>query len=90
MIAVDGDGDFGVIGDGGVDDRLEILDVGVFAGALGDLEYAGGFFLGAGFNNRLGQFHVVDVEGANGEPAVVGQIEHGFGCHERHKKPFVL
>ena len=40
--------------------------------------------LGAGVDDRLGQFHVVDVERADREPAVVGEVEHRLGGHQRH------
>src|SRR5439155_23465050 len=38
----------------------------------------------AGIDDGLSQFHVVYVECADGETAVVGEIEHRFGGHQRH------
>ena len=42
------------------------------------------FLGGAGIDDRLRQFHVVDVERADGKPAVVGEVEHRLGGHQRH------
>ena len=84
VVAVDGDRQFRVLGGGDVDDRLEVADVGVLARALADLEDKRARFLGAGIDDRLRQLHVVDVEPADGEPAVVGEVEHRLCGHERH------
>ena len=58
--------------DGGLDELLEIHRVGVFAGALGNLEDQRGLLLFAGLDDRLDEFHVVDVEGAEGVFALEG------------------
>ena len=89
VVAVDGDGDFGVVFDGGIDDGLQVPDVGVFCGhpwkSAGCREL---FFDGAGLDDGLVKFHIVDVEGSDGKAARVGQIEHRFGGHQRHRAPF--
>ena len=84
VIAVDGDRQVGVLGHAGIDDGLQVADVGVLPGAFADLQNAGRLFAVTGVENRLGQLHVVDVERPDGEPAVVGQVEHGLGGHQRH------
>jgi len=55
---------------------LEVADVGVLAGAFADLEDQGAFLAGAGVDDALGELHVVDVKGADREPAIVGEVEH--------------
>jgi hypothetical protein len=71
VVEVNGDRDVGEA-DGGFDEFLEVDRVGVLPGAFGDLEHDGGFFLFAGFDDGLEQFHVVDVEGAEGVFAAEG------------------
>ena len=91
VIEVDGDRQLGMFRDGGVDDGLEVAHVGVLAGALGDLQDQRALLGGAGVDDRLGEFHVVDVERADGKPAVVGEVEHRLGGHQRHtNSPFEL
>jgi hypothetical protein len=84
VVAVNRNRQARILFDGGVDDSLEVADIGVFAGALADLEDHRAGFLGTGIDDRLRQFHVVDVEGTDGKPAIVGEVEHRFGCHQRH------
>jgi hypothetical protein len=78
VVEVDGDGDVGKA-DGRLDEFLEVNGVGVLAGALGDLEHQGGFFLLAGFDDGLNELHVVDVESAEGVFALEGLGEEVFG-----------
>ena len=57
----------------------QIRVVGVSAGSLGYLQNDRGFLLLAGLGDALDDFHVVDVERADGVAAVIGLLEH-FGC----------
>ena len=86
MIAVDGDRQFRVFFHRRVDDGLEIADVGVLAGALADLQNERALFLGAGVDDRLRDLHVVDIERPDGKAAVIGEVEHRLGRHQRHGK----
>ena len=79
-----GDGDLGILDDCGLDQLDEIGVIGVGAGALGDLEDHGAVQLARCFRDTLDDFHVVDVEGADGITAVVGFREHFFCGYERH------
>jgi len=89
VVAVNGDGQLGMVLDGGVDDVFEVADVSVLAGALADLEDQRALFLGAGIDDALRDFHVVDVKGPDGETAIVSEIEHRLGGHQWHKNdPF--
>ena len=38
----------------------------------------------------LRDFHVVDVERADREPAVIGEVEHRLGGHQWHSSPWML
>ncbi len=71
VVEVDGDGDIGEA-DGGFDEFFEVDGVGILAGAFGDLEHDGRFFLFAGFDDGLEQFHIVHVEGSQGVFALEG------------------
>src|SRR5262244_3941141 len=62
--------------DAGVDDFLEIANVGVFSRAFADLKNQRARFLGTGVNDGLAKFHVIYVESTDCEAAVVGEIEH--------------
>src|SRR5437667_4850884 len=85
MVAVNGDRQRRIFLHGGVDDGLEIADVGVFAGTLADLKDQRAFLLGAGIDDGLAQLHVVDIERADGKSAAIGEIEHRLGGHQRHR-----
>ena len=85
VVEVDGDGDVGEA-DGGFDELLEVNRVGVLAGALGDLEHHGRLFLFAGFDDGLEQFHVVDVESAEGVFALERFGEQVFGMCQWHSR----
>ena len=71
--------------DGGFDQFFQVNRVGVLARALGNLEDQRGFFLFAGFDNRLDEFHVVDVESAEGVFAFECFSEQVFGMCQWHK-----
>ena len=60
--------------------------VGVGPGTLGHLEDYGSFLFPAGFRDALHNFHVVDVESADGVAAVVGLFEHFGRSYQRHCK----
>jgi hypothetical protein len=81
VVQVDGDGQFRVLLDGGGDDVPQITHVGVFAGALGNLEDQRALLGRAGFDDCLRDLHVVDIERADGERAGIGEVEHRLGGH---------
>lgn len=83
MVEMDGDGDVREA-DGGLDELFQIDRVGIFAGAAGDLQHDRGFFLLAGLDDGLDEFHVVDVESAEGVFAFEGLGEQIFGVCQRH------
>ena len=87
VVQMDGDGDVGQA-DGGLDELLEINRVGVLARALGNLEDERGFFLFAGLDDGLDEFHVVDVERAEGVFAFERLGEQVFGMCQWHKFMF--
>ena len=87
VVQVDGDGDIGEA-DGGFDQFLEVNGIGVLAGALGNLQHHRRFFLFAGFDDRLEQFHVVDVESAERVFAFQGFGEQVFGMCQWHKSVY--
>ena len=70
--------------DSGLDQLDQIVVVGIGAGALGNLQNDRSVLFLAGFGDALNDFHVVDVESADGVAAVVSLLEH-FGCsYQRH------
>jgi hypothetical protein len=84
VVQVDGDGDVGQA-DRRLDEFLEIDRVGVLAGALGNLEDQRRFFLFAGLNDGLDEFHVVDVERAERVFALQRLRKQFFGMCQWHK-----
>jgi hypothetical protein len=84
VIQVNRDGDIRE-GDGCFDKFLKVDRVSVFPRAVGDLEHHGRFFLFAGFDDCLEQFHVVDVEGTEGVLALQSFREEVFGMGEGHR-----
>ena len=79
VIQVQGDRDFGIQLDCGLDQLDQVCMVGVSAGTLGNLQNDGSFELAGSIGNSLNDFHVVDVEGADSVSAVIGFLKH-FGC----------
>ena len=84
VVEVDGDGDVGQA-DGRLDELLEINRVGVLARALGNLEHQRRFFLFAGLDDGLDEFHVVHVERAEGVFALQRLGEQVFGMCQWHR-----
>ena len=84
MVQVDGDGDVGHA-DGGLNEFLEVNRIGVLARTLRDLQDERGFFLFAGFNDGLDEFHVVHVKRAEGVLAFERFGEQVFGMCQWHK-----
>ena len=56
----------------------------IFAGPGGHLKNQGRAFLGPGPHDALDDFHVVDVERADGVPFRVSPLEHGAGTGDGH------
>ena len=86
VVQMEADGQVG-LDDGGLHQLHQIGMVGIGPGALGHLEDQGSFQLLGGLGDALDDFHVVDVEGADGVPSVVGFFEHfggGNQCHNDH------
>jgi hypothetical protein len=84
VVEMDGDGDIGGA-DGGFNEFLEINGAGVLAGAFGNLEHDGRLFLFASLDDGLEEFHVVDVERAQGVFAFEGFGEQVFCMCQWHK-----
>ena len=84
VVQMQGDGQLGVAQDGSLDQLHQVVVVRIGAGALGDLEDDRGLLLGAGFGDALDDFHIVDIERADGVAAVVGLLEHFGRGYERH------
>ncbi len=82
MVQVQGDRDTSGVGDGGLYQLHQIDVFGVFPCAGGDLQNYRGIELGSRFGNALDNLHVVDVERADGIPAIVSLFEH-FGCGDQ-------
>ena len=59
----------------------EILMVGVLASTGGALQNDRRLHFGSGTRDALDDFHVVDVERANGEAVLVSLLKHSFGCN---------
>ncbi len=84
MVEIDRHRDVRVLFDHDVDDGLEVAVLGVFSGASGDLEDQRGPLLGDRLHDPLRDFHVVDVERANGIAILIGHFKHLLGVHQRH------
>ena len=78
VIQMDSDGHVGQA-DGSLNELLEVNRVGVGARAFGNLKDERGFFLFAGLDDGLDEFHVVDVERAEGVFAFERLGEQVFG-----------
>ena len=84
VVQMQNDGDIGAANYGSLDQFDQIVVVRVGASTLGDLQDNGSVLFLAGFGDALNDFHVVDVESADGVAAVVSLLEH-FGCsYQRH------
>ena len=78
------DGNFGALGNGGLNQLHQVSMVGIGAGALGNLQNHGSLLLTAGLGDALNDFHVVDVESTDGVAAVVSLLEHFGRSNQRH------
>ncbi len=67
MIEMDGVDSLWKLGVTGTDDRLQHLDAGIFACALGNLDDEGRLGLEMAAEETDGLFHIVDVIGAHSE-----------------------
>ena len=83
-VETDADAELGANVPLGLDELLQVDRVGVFAGALGDLEHHRSLFLLAGFNDRLEQLHVVHVERAKRVLSLQGFGEKVACMCQRH------
>ena len=54
--------------------------IGVLASTGGALKHDRRLHFGSGTRDALDDFHVVDVERANGEAVLVSLLEHSFCC----------
>ena len=84
VIQMQSDGDLGALDDSSLHQLYQVGVVGIGAGALGDLQDNGSLLLAAGLGDALNDFHVVDVESADGVAAVVSLLEHlscGYKSH---------
>ena len=84
MAEVDGDGNIGGA-DSGFDQFLEINGAGILSGAFGNLEHDGRLLLLASFDDRLEEFHVVNIEGTEGVFAFKRFGEQIFSMCQWHK-----
>ena len=85
VIQVQGDGDIGALDDGGLHQLHQVGVVGIGPGALGDLEDQRGVDLAGRLGDTLDNLHIIDVEGADSIPAVIGLLEHFFGRNQWHE-----
>ena len=92
MVKVQRDGDLGVFNDGGFNQLDQIGVVGIGARTLGDLQDNGALELPCRLGDTLNDFHIVDVERADGVSPVVGFREHFFRRYQWHftKSPFLF
>ena len=84
VVQVQGDGDVGALDDSGLHQLDQIGVVGIGTGALGNLQDHRGVDLAGGLGDALNDLHVVDVEGADGVPAVIGLGKHFFRSYKGH------
>ena len=63
---------------------LQVGAVGISACALGYLQNQGRFQVRGGFGNALNDFHIVDIECADGITAVIGFFKHFLRSNQRH------
>ena len=84
VVQMQNDGDLGALDDSGLNQLHQVGVVGVGAGALGHLQNHGSLLLAAGLGDALNDFHVVDIESADGVTAVVGLLEHFGRSYKSH------
>ena len=84
MVQMQDDGDIGAAHDSRFDQLDQVVVVRVGASTLGDLQDNGSVLFLAGFGDALNDFHVVDVESADGVAAVVSLLEHFGRSNQRH------
>ena len=77
VVQMQNDGQAGVL-HGGFHQLAQVHGLGVLPGPGGGLEDDGGPHLGGRLGDPLDDLHVVDVEGADGVPTLIGFFEH-FG-----------
>ena len=85
VVQMQRDGDVGALDDGGLHQLHQIGVVGVGPGALGHLEDQRSIQIPGSLSDALDDLHVVDVERADGVPAVVCLFEHFGGGNQCHK-----
>ena len=83
MIQMHHDGQIRVL-DGGLDHLHEIDVLGILARARAHLQNEGGVFHLRALGDALDDFHVVDIESADGITALVGLFEHFFAVDHWH------
>ena len=85
VVQVQSDGNLGAFDHSGFHQLHQIGVVGIGAGALGNLQNQRSLLLPGSLGDALDDFHVVDVERADGVSAVIGLFEHlgsGNQCHK--------
>ena len=75
------------LGKGGFHQFHDVHLTGILAGAGGNLKDQRRALFRAGLHDALNDFHVVDVESADGIPFLVGAGKHLFGSGDRHGFP---
>ena len=76
VIQMQSDGNIGALDHSGLHQLHQIGVVGIGTSALGHLQDQGSLLLLSGLGDALNDFHVVDIEGTDGIPAVIGLFEH--------------
>ena len=85
MVQMQNDGDLGALNDSRLDELDEVGVVCIGARALGNLQNHRRMLFLARLGDALDNFHVVDVESADGVAAVVCLLEHfgrSYQCHD--------
>ncbi len=76
MVKVKNNGNFGAFKNCCFNQFYKVSVVCISTCALGNLKYNGSLFFSAGFGDTLNDFHVVNVESADGVAAFIGFLEH--------------
>ena len=85
VVQMQNDGDLGALNDSRLDELDEVGVVCIGARALGNLQNHRRMLFLARLGDALDDFHVVDVESADGVAAVVCLLEHfgrSYQCHD--------